>query len=162
MGNRLRIRFVGLFVLVCAILSLFALTGCQKEKTFSAAGMTITLTTKFKEVENINFTACYERNDVLVVMRKEEFSLLGTSKYTVQEYAWEVIDLNGRDSYTKNEEDYVSFTYEATAGGKDFYYYNTCFKTHDAYWLIQFACETKSVDKLQDDFEKWANSIVFE
>lgn len=159
-------RYFALILLVCLCLAVFG--GCfgAKDKEFSKAGMTITLTTRFTEKELISQTAYYESPNALVTVLKESVSSAPAFKdYTLEEYTQAVLSVNkmGNTKIDKPEgKDYYSFTYEKTVNGTDFYYFATTFKTADAFWLIQFACTAANRDKLQESFEKWAGSVTFE
>ena len=72
------------------------------------------------------------------------------------------VRVSGTPAERKEEEGLTCFTYEKEQNGKNFEYYATVFKGPDAYWLIQFACETENFDDFLPDFQKWANSVTFE
>lgn len=157
-------------ILCCAVL-LLGLCSCStvlsepEEKQFSKEGATITLTDEFTEKDLVSQTAYYESMDSIVVMLKEEFTLFEEAGYedmTLSEYADLVIQANSLSAERKEEEGLTCFTYEKEQNGKNFEYYATVFKGPDAYWLIQFACETKNFDDFLPDFQKWANSVTFE
>ena len=158
-------RYFALLMLVCLTLAL--LGGCffEKEKEYSKAGMTITLTTKFTEKELASQTADYESTTALVTALKEEFSLAaGLEKYSLKQYTDAVLSQNKISAKIDMPEgkSYYSFSYEKTMSGKTYYYFATTFKAKDAFWLIQFACTTANKEKLQDNFTKWADSVKFE
>ncbi len=158
-------------IIVTAAVALAAvcltLVGCfgGKPKTFSKAGMSITLTTKFTEQNIVTQTAYYVSTDSVVTALKEEFTLgEGVKDYTISEYTAIVI-LNNSLTATPNVREgksYLWFTYEKKVNGKDFYYLATTFKATDAFWLIQFACEQSDKEKLTDTFLGWADSVTFE
>lgn len=159
-------RYFALILLVC--LCLTVLGGCfkAKDKEFSKAGMTITLTTRFAEKELISQTAYYESSNALVTALKEPVSSAPSFKdYTLEQYTQAVLNVNKLNN-TKIDKpegkDYYSFAYEKTVNETEFYYFATTFKTEDAFWLIQFACTSANKNKLQESFEKWASSVAFE
>ena len=159
-----QLSFVALLVIICTLFS--TLIGCSsptepKEKSFSKAGLTITLTDEFYEQDIITQTANYVSEDVIVTTLKEDGSKM--ADYTVTEYAklvCTVNDLDPDDVVTKSG--YAEFTYEREANGKDIYFYARCFKNGTDFWLVQFACEIKNKDKCTPSFEKWASSVTFE
>ena len=149
-------------MLVClmAILSI-AFTGCAREKEFSKAGMTITLTTDFVENDIVTQTAYYVSQKAIVTALKEDGSALGN--YTVEQYAKLVCNANNlSDSSVTVKDDYAEFTYEKELNGKEYFYYARCLKNGTDYWLFQFACETKNSEKYVPTFEKWASTIKFD
>lgn len=152
---------------VCASAACLALTGCfgSTPETFSKAGMSITLTDEFTEQNIVTQTAYYVSTDSVVTCLKEEFSLMaGFEDYTLAEYTDMVFYNNSLDADVNSREGenyYLWFTYEKTVSGKDFYYLSTTFKASDAFWLIQFACETSDKEKFTDTFLGWADSVTF-
>jgi len=149
-------------MLVCLMAILFiAFTGCAREKEFSKAGMTITLTTDFVENDIVTQTAYYVSQKAIVTALKEDGSALGN--YTVEQYAKLVCKANNlSDSSVTVKDDYAEFTYEKELNGKEYFYYARCLKNGTDYWLFQFACETKNSEKYVPTFEKWASTIKFD
>lgn len=144
----------------------FALVGCfgGKPKTFTKEGMSITLTTKFNEQNIVTQTAYYVSTDSVVTALKEEFSLVsGFENYSLSKYTDMVISNNLLNSAVNSREgkDYLWFTYEKAVSGKDFYYLATTFKASDAFWLIQFGCETSDKGEFTETFFGWADSVTF-
>lgn len=154
---------ISAFALLFTMLLCFV--GCDlltpQDKTFSKAGMSITLTEEFNEQDIVTQTAYYVSQTAIVTALKED----GTSikNYTVKQYAELVISVNNLADATATAKDgYAEFTYEKELNGKEYYYYARCFKNGTDFWLIQFACETKNTETLTPSFEKWASSITFE
>jgi len=154
-------------LIVLAVIML-AFVGCSssapKAKTFSAAGMSIELTDSFHEKELVSATAYYESKDVIVLAIKEEFTLMyGLANYTLADYAQLVINNNRLPAVTvETAENYVHFRYDKEVSGKDFSYWATCFKSDDAFWLIQFAVEKENNEAYAQHIFTWASSIEFE
>jgi hypothetical protein len=159
-------NLIKIIVSVALAVLMLAFTGCfaPQAKTFKKAGMSIVLTEEFYEKDHIAMTAYYESSTVLVVATKEEFSLLpGLGDYSLTDYANVIIVGNqmGSNTVITEKDNYVAFQYSETVGGKNYSYWATCFKTDDAFWLIQFACETKNFESKMSTFEKYANSVTF-
>ena len=135
--------------------------GCSTSpKTFTAEGMSITLTNRFSKLSYAGFTAVYGASDVAVFALKEEFTLVGD--YTLDEYAALVIDVNGLEGVTASTKDgLTSFLYERENDGVNYTYFATVHKTQDAFWLIQFAVESKDYAKKEADILEYAKSISF-
>ncbi len=155
-------RKILLFLLIsCFTLSVFV--GCKqsaKPKTFEKAGMKITLTTDFYEKELLSQTAYYESTNAIVTAVKEELSFF-PSHFTVALYAQAVVANNQINVSVNLLGDMAYFTYEKTVSGHDFFYYATCHKSSDAFWLIQFACELDDKEDLMPTFEEYVASIEF-
>lgn len=149
------------------VLALF-LSGCSflfkeaEPKTFTKAGMSITLTSDFTESKQVPFTSYYMSEDALVFTLKEEFTLLeGFSDYTLNEYCQLVID-NGQKAATIQTEDGLTyFVFDNSANGNDYSYFCTVYKATDAFWLVQFACLKEDYDKFADKFKEWAKTVSF-
>jgi len=157
------ISCIALIVTICTLL--LTATGCSflepKDKSFSKAGMTITLTDRFTEQDIVTQTAYYVSQEAIVTALKEYEPSI--AHYTVKAYAELVCTVNNLDPDSVTAKDgYAEFTYEKQLNGKDYYYYARCFKNGTAFWLIQFACETKNIEKYTSTFEKWASSVTFE
>lgn len=153
-------------VLAAVMLCLLCSCGAS-EKDFSKAGMTITLTNKFVEKDLVTQTAYYESTDAIVTALREGFDIFQQSgidsNITVKQYAELCITVNNLSGVTADEnEKYAHFSYEKQVNGQDFSYEAYCFRTDDAFWLIQFACHTKNLSKMTSVFEKYANSVKFE
>ncbi len=154
---------------VCLLVMVTGLfTGCKASpEKFSAEGMTITLTDAFKQ-ETMEGTAAYfESSQALVVAIREpftQFDELGMStEITLEEYMALVVENNTEMQVEHADIDgLTAFTYENTTNKKEFTFLATVYESDDAFWLIQFACETKNYAQMQEDFVKWAKSVKFE
>ena len=158
-------RFTALVCVAAMAVCMLASCGASS-KDFSAAGMTITLTNAFTEKELASATSYYESTTSIVLTLKEEFSLFEqngiSTDISLKEYAELIAYNNGFDVEIIENDGLTYFTYENTANGKDFTYLATVHKCSDAFWLIQFACESKNYEKLSKDFMTWAKSVKFE
>ena len=154
-------------VLCAAVLVLGMMTGCSgSAKSFSKAGMTITLSDAFMESDMESMTAYYESRTSAVTVLKEDFSTIESvglsTDMSLQEYAQLVVEGNGLDCQVSEEDGLVYFLYEDTVDGTDFSYWATVYRSSDAYWLVHFLCESKNYEKLLPDFKTWAKSVKFD
>ncbi len=137
----------------------------QKEKDFSAEGMSITLTEGFREIKQENYTATYVSGDAAVMALKEEFTLMpGAEDLTLGEYRDLVIRANGLNSAERTViEGIPAFLYENTnaENGQTYRYTAFVYKAGDAFWLLQFGAlkDGSSVDDAQ--IAQWAKSVRF-
>ncbi len=162
----------GLVVLIAALIIGiaigFAVVGMFKtrDKTFSADGMSITLTNEFKETKMQNFTACYDSSKAAVFALKESFSLLeGFEDYTLEQYGDLVMQNNGLTAANLKTTDgltYFEYDYTNTQENKVYQYYSFIYKADDAFWLIQFATYKTDANKYFDDIIDWASSVKFD
>jgi hypothetical protein len=149
------------FMLVCT-----TLVGCSlleaKEKTFTKAGMSITLTQGFTEEEYVSYTAYYQSQKVIVTVMKEEFSLFesaGLYNLSLNEYADMVVAANSFSTTVKEKDGLLCFEYQEHVGGKDTSNFAIVYKGSDAFWTVRFACETKNYNNLLDSFVKWGKTV---
>ena len=162
-------RFNPIPLLVMVIIAVTAFTtvsllrnpaqGNPKEKVFSKAGLTITLNDKFYEKEMVSYTAVYDSESIAVFALKEEKSLLEGEELTLEEYADLVIANNQLDATAKDAEGLISFTFEKHVNGKDCTYFATVHKSDDAYWLLQFSCESTKYEDLKPTIIQYAKSV---
>lgn len=162
----MKIRVIALACVLVMAVSMLAGCGSVKAKEFSKAGMSITLTTAFTEKEMATQTAYYESQKAIVTCLKEEFSILedeglSADDVTLEQYGEAVIVMNGLDSEVQTEDGLTYIRYDKSLNGKDFSYYATVFKGTDAFWMIQFACESKNFDSMHEIFKTWAKSVKF-
>ena len=160
MMRRITVLFACAFITVC--LASCALFG-GAPKTFSKAGMSITLTSQFVEKEYVTQTACYESPSVIVFALKEEFSMApGVSGWSLSQYASTTISVNNLDcEYEISESGYAYFEYEKELSGNQYAYLATCYKGEDSFWLIQFACFTKNYKQYKEQMIKYAERVTF-
>ena len=160
-------RIVAIVMLIVMVSAGF--TSCKsapKEKTFSKAGVEITLTEDFVEKDIVSQTAYFESMKSIVMVLKEEFTLFESvglsTDMSMEEYAEIIFTGNNIESVVEEKDSLSTFTYENSVSGKDFTYFATLFRSDDAYWMIQFACETKDFESMSDQFMKWAKTVKFE
>ena len=144
------------------VLSAAVLTGCFSEEPveFSNSGMTVTLTSAFKEVEHEGFTAAYDSRDIAVFAIKEMISdLPGGASLTLEDYGKLVLETNGLDTTLSKEGLLTYFVFEKDIDGAKYSYFSSVYKGSDAFWLFQFACKSSSFDGLKDDVISYASSV---
>ena len=153
-------KLIAMILVVCSVMLLAS--GChlfKKEKTFSKSGMSITLTEDFVEKDRISFTSTYESDDIIVTTTKEDMSHFILTGLDLDGYTKEVIKVNKLTVLPQHKDGLTYFEYEKEASGKEFHYYAFTFEGEDAYWLIQFACEQKNHEKLEETIFKYAKSV---
>lgn len=171
--NKLKYNKIKYLLLVLVLtFFLIILSGCSfsigfvKEKTFTDEGLSITLTNRFYEKDHIAFTSYYESDKMMVVVIKEDFSLLSsvniTKNSTVEEYLDLIIVVNNHNTSVKEEDDIFYFDYEKTENGKEFKYVVTAVKGNQAFYLVQFCVIEDTYDELKQDIFKYASSLEAE
>lgn len=159
-------KYLKLFSLLFIVLLVGA--GCSltaKEKTYSVNGINVTMKDGFYEKELVSLTAYLESSDSIFTALKEEKATLkeaGLENITLKEYAEAVVEANGLKEKDIIEKDGLTyFTYEKEVSGKTYFYLASVYQTNDAFWLVNFACDTKNKDSFQEDFIKWAKTVNF-
>ena len=134
-------------------------------KTFTTAGMQITLTDSFKESKPKNFTMCYGTKDMAIYTLKEAFSLTeGFENNTVEEYTSLLLNANEITGATeiRSEDGLCYFERSYTnAEGVPFHYFCFSFKAPDAFWSIQFAVHEEDAQALRSTVFAYAESVTF-
>lgn len=170
-------KLVALFLLATMLLS-FCACGSAAPKAFSSNGMTITLTSAFKEVSQEGYTVCFDSKDVAVFALKEKFTgtnimvdgssgnMKKDSELTLREYAKLVREANITKTPTPTTEVEGLTTFEFSFLNEElnqtYKYFCVMYKTSDAFWLIQFATlESKYEDNYASILE-WAKSVNFD
>lgn len=157
-------------ILYLLLLIVVAVTGCAllepEEKTFTDKGMSITLTDDFTEKDLVSTTVYFESMDAVVTGLKEEFSTLEeaglTKDSTVEDYAKVVAYNNKKEDEIKTEDGLTYFTYTSDVNGKTYFYIASMYKSNDAFWLFNFACDSSDQEQFENTFKTWAKSVKFE
>ena len=137
-----------------------------REETFSNAGLTITLTSQFEEVQVSGYDITYSSEDVAVFALEESFAAYPDfADITVEEYIGLVIESNevtGADINKSAGLTYFEYEYEDTAANEVYAYRCFAYKTEDAFWLVQFAVTDDKYDEYSSKINEWANSVEFD
>ncbi len=158
-------RSIGIAILmICCVL----LGGCfgATEKEYASNGFKIKVDEELFEKDLATATAYFTGEKTLVMAIKEEFTLLEAvdikESSTLKDYAEVVIANNKADYEIKEKDGLTYFEYEKEVNGKNYYYLSTVYKSHDAFWLVNFACEKKNKEAYQEKFLTWAKTVEFE
>ena len=128
-------------------------------KTFEKAGITLTLTDKFKETESeVGFDAYYTSDFCGVVVLKEAFTLeAGLSERTLEQYIKNVIKNNGHTNIEPQNRDglwyYVNYNNSSYRC-----IYSYVYKGTDAFYIVQYIMNTVDEVDLQVTVHEWAKS----
>lgn len=159
-------KIIALFLSLALLLS-FSSCFEATPKKFSKEGITLTLSTAFRETAYEGYTVCYDSPEVAVFVLKEPFSLAeGFEDLTLEQYA-ELVHQNNAskspaeiavlDGITTMEYSFFNESKNTT-----FKYFATMFKGPDAFWLVQFACAEDNYEENKDSFLTWAKSVSFD
>ena len=159
---------------LAAILSCGAFASCGKDgtsshseqetaspKTFTDAGLSITLTDSFKKTTVEGYTIGYEATNVMLLGLKENDSTL--KGYTLDQYAKLVISNNStlQDKTVKHEDGLTCFEFESAVDGVTYSYFATVYQNGNDYWLLQFASKKTQYSRMRPEFVKYAKTVTF-
>ncbi len=157
-------RFAGCFFAL--VLAAALLTGCTGgEKTFTCGELTITLPAETQDLSKLEYAADYDFlysfSEGAVLGFKQAKAPLETKfpGITAGRYAqlfMEAIELPG----TVTEQDgLVTFSYTASAKGKDVTYLCGVFMSENSFWIIQFYCAAESYRENEARFLQYLRSV---
>ncbi len=175
--DMMRSRRKGMYrgsIILCAAIAIGIVGGVfigihvfSKEKTaskaFSADGMRITLTEDFTSASVDGYTACYDSQDVAILVIKENFSLLdGLEEYSLDQYGNSVLQRNQLSSAElKHDNGLTYFEYDYVIQNDTYYYFSVVYKADDAFWFMQFVTLKDNAERYSDKLIQWAKSVQF-
>ncbi len=134
-------------------------------KTFSAEGMSITLTDEFTEVDADNYTVAYDSRDIAVLALQEAVLVDdGQEDYTLEEYAKLVMQNNSLDPeqlQTSDDLTYFTYTYTNPDSGDTYEYFTCVYEGGVDFWIVQFATLEQNADEYSQQFFDWAKTVSF-
>jgi len=137
----------------------------EKEKEFSAGGITITLTTAFKEEPIPGYVLSCSSAQAAVSAYKETFNSIekagDSSDITLEEYAKFLMEMAEIRSTVRELEGFTTFEFTEIDNGDSFTYLVVVLKSHDAFWFIEYLCETSNISRLRPQFLEWSKTIRF-
>lgn len=157
-------RFKLLITLLCCT---FVLSGCfeGKSKTYSKSGINIELPDNFFEKELVSSTYYLESTQSIVSFLKEDFSIIYKYAPDLNSYSNLVLTANKLNAkiqeFFEEEIRFNHFDYEKEMSGKNYYYKVVMIEGINAYWLLNFACETKNKEEFSKKFLDWTKTITF-
>lgn len=155
-----------IFLMLCCVLLGGCFNNTVKQKEYSSNGFHVKMEDGMYEKDLATATAAFMNDKVVVTALKEEFSILEAIDINkdskIEDYANAVIKNNKADYELKEKDGLSYFEYEQTVNGKDFYYLATLYKSDDAFWLVNFACEKSNKDSYQEAFMEWAKTVTFD
>ncbi len=159
------IGFIVGFSLTSGLMSGVFANKKAEPKTFSSAGITITLTDQFEEISLENYTAAFDSNKVGVLVLKEPFSMAeGFGDFTLEEYVDLVLQVNAFDSAkVQNADGLTWFTFDTrlTDAEEEYRFTAYAYKTDDAFWLVYFTMLREHADTYAPQIAEWAKSVQF-
>lgn len=136
-------------------------------QTFRTEGLTITLSSKFSQLDMEGYAACYGAHDAAVFITREPFSMAeGAEKLTLEEYGALVLQNNARAfgvTPRLQQTDgliWFDYDYKNPENGKNMNYFTVVYKGPDAFWMVQFVTETRKAEQYRAEFETYASSVV--
>ena len=149
--------------LVLVTLLLISVCACEDSgaKTFTQDEFSITLSEDYGMVPHVSYFVSYETADkkAVLVTKDRKFiveDIAGKTNLSLLEYANLVIETNRKGNDPNETDGVIWYTYTDNAG---FTYLATVHKSQEAFWLVQFVCETTEFDDLKDTFFTYAKSV---
>lgn len=146
----------------------FVVSGCSCNfftETYSGKGMSITMDRGFQEDTYIGYTWYLTKNDAMMIALKEEFEGdFNSTEWTLEEYTDAVQSSNftNHPTYTRENENYMYYSYNASSEGNTYFYMVTTHVSADAFWIIQFVCFADEKGTFEPKFLTWADSVTFD
>ena len=154
-----------------SLILVFSMTSCLKsgfegaEKTYTYENMSITMSENFREISYTGFDVCYESADVAVFCIKEPFTLAeGIEDLTLDDYAALTLEANAMQNPTLKDVDGIpvmEYTYYNEGTAITYAYFSALYKSGDAFWVVQFACNEDLYAENEAFLIKWAKSVTF-
>lgn len=158
-----------LAAILTVVLLLTALCGCElTSKEFSYKELTITAPRSMKDAtdDQIANKADYviSNSTMAIFVLREDFSTFpkGYEDLSVKEYAELVLEANNLHEDLEEDDDLVTFTFRKTEDGVSYTYIAACYKSEEAFWLVQAACKTTQYDKMRDKMMDCLKSVTFD
>ena len=156
-----------ILLVLTALVLLVSLVACgeAQPKTFTAEGMSVTLTDAFVKRSVDGYTVCYDSKDVAVFALKESFADFQGIELTLEEYA----DLVRQSNASRNptaviEKDGIltmEYSFLNEEENQTYKYLCAMYEGEDAFWVVQFACMADSYDSLSETLMTYAKSVSF-
>lgn len=146
----------------------FLLQGCTpSEKTFSKAGVTITLNESFVQKDVIQAPLYLEStNHIFMAVRESKQELASYGIDSLAEYIDAVLTNSGKNvqtfSKTEGEVTYLYAYYTATVNDQEFGYMLLAFEGANHYYSMNFGCLESNLEKSKDQYFDWAKTITVE
>ncbi|MBM7453740.1 hypothetical protein JN09_001073 [Acholeplasma morum] len=147
---------------------LVGLVGCGKaEKTFTGAGVTITLTEAFVEKEVVQAPLYLESpTQIFMALRETKSSLAGYGISTLDDYIEAVLNNHGKNSTVKSKEEgdlvYKYAYYESEVNDQTFGYMLLTFEGKDHFYSMNFGCLANKLEDFKEKFFDYAKTIKVE
>lgn len=127
-------------------------------KVFTKGDFQITLTEAFSEETQPGMFATYSSKTAIVFAVREEISLVGD--ISLEEYSRLVMEVNGyADKEMAQKDGYCWFDYIDAPQGEDIYYMVACYRTEDAFFVVNFATPAVNQAGMHDTFHQWAATV---
>ena len=157
-----------IIITIVMLLTLFTLTSCKgKAQTFSSNGITITLTSKFKQQEISGAQIVYLTRKVGFMGNQENKDILNISDNKLEFYANKVVEANKlKDvelfTYDENGVKFVYGYYTAKVSNITYKYMLVTMEGKDNYYTMNFWSLEKNFNANKNQFMEWAKTIVVE
>ena len=160
-----------ILAIMLSLIFVFSMTSCLKdgfegaEKTYMYDNMSITMTENFNEASYDGFDVCFDSATVAVFCIKEPFTLAdGIEDMTLNDYTELTLEVNKSHNPTLKNVDGIpvmEYTYYNANTDITYAYFSALYKSGDAFWVVQFACNEDLYAENEAFLIKWAKSVTF-
>lgn len=137
----------------------------ERQKEFSAEGLSLTLTNRFERVNVPGFTLSFLSKNAAVHALREEFSRSPlVAALSLEEYAALIAQSNDQIRSAPIRDGglyYYEYEYRDKEQGRDIAYLVAIYKAKDAFWVVNFAADRASYPELREAMLDWARSVRF-
>lgn len=170
LANRKKNKSKGWVILAIALLVGFVIGFVQGiledrpssvSKTFTEAGISITLPENFEKFQNEDFDLCYVLGDYSILISKEYFSDMAQSfdapdQMSAIEYGELICEVNDLDSECRESDGLVLMEYENEDG---YAFFVSFHKSADAFFMVQFAVDAADLPEEREQLLLWAKTV---
>lgn len=154
-------------VKLCTVMLIFCLllSGCSSakqeslKKTFVESGLSITLDRGFTERYSSDSYACLASADISVFIFKENKSVFDDPGMSAEEYAGLLMEENSLELNTEDSGGILNFRYDKDTDDGSATCFSYIYESADAFWLVQFACDSKNADDFEPYIDQYAASV---
>lgn len=162
LGRTAAVKLSIVMLVFCLLLS-----GCSAanqdsmnlKKTFVESGLSITLDIGFTERYSSDSYACLTSADISVFIFKENKSVFDNPAMSAEEYAGLLMEENSLELNTENSGGILNFRYDKDMDGGSATCFSYIYESSDAFWLVQFACDSRNADDFEPYIDQYAASV---
>ncbi|MBQ4641459.1 MAG: hypothetical protein IJB47_02460 [Oscillospiraceae bacterium] len=153
-------------LLICFLVCLVLLTGCEKGERFICKDLTLQLPVGYRDLSGESFAQDADfllgRDRVIIQgIAEEKASLLELDdRWTLERYGQFVLQANGLSCSLKSSDGCYRFSYEASVNNAAYTYTGAVWEGEDHYWVVQIYCPSDVFESKQQEILDIMDSLV--